>query len=165
MKQAFSMIYSSGKYKSGIRGAAAGLALSGLLACAPVMDIRGYVFDESVLPQLEIGKTSETDIISIMGSPSTISTLNGGAYYYINSKFVTEAYRAPKEVERRVLAIFFDDEKKIRDLGYYTLEDGKILTIIERTTETQGRQLSVLEQIFGNLGRFESSEGGGISDF
>ncbi|GIR10464.1 MAG: hypothetical protein CM15mP21_7260 [Hyphomicrobiales bacterium] len=34
------------------------------------------------------------------------------------------------------------------------------MTLVERTTETQGRELSFLQQIFGNLGRFESGEGG-----
>ncbi|MED5324448.1 MAG: outer membrane protein assembly factor BamE, partial [Pseudomonadota bacterium] len=67
--------------------------MTGLLACAPVIDNRGYVFDESLLPQLKVGTTSQTEIITLMGSPSTTSTLNGGAYYYISSKFITEAYR------------------------------------------------------------------------
>ena len=162
MKQLSSIPSPSDKHKNWLRGAATGLVMSGLLACAPVIDNRGYVFDESLLPQLVAGTTSEADIITIMGSPSTVSTLNGGAYYYISSRFVTEAYRAPRETERRVLAIFLDEDKKIRDLGFYTLEDGNIVTIIARTTETQGRELTFLQQIFGNLGRFESGDG---SDF
>jgi outer membrane protein assembly factor BamE (lipoprotein component of BamABCDE complex) len=159
MKQAKSIPSPSDKRKNWLRGAATGLVMSGLLACAPVIDNRGYVFDESLLPQLVVGTTSEADIITIMGSPSTVSTLNGGAYYYISSRFITEAYRAPRETERRVLAIFLDEDKKIRDLGFYTLEDGNIVTIVARTTETQGRELTFLQQIFGNLGRFESGDG------
>ena len=164
MKQVTSISLPSSKCKNWLRGATTGLTMAGLLACAPVIDNRGYVFDESLLPRLKVGTTTEADIITLMGSPSTASTLNGGAYYYISSKFITEAYRAPRETERRVLAIFFDDEKKIRDLGFYTLEDGNIVTIVARTTETQGRELSFLQQIFGNLGRFESGDGG-PSDF
>ena len=159
MKQSTSIPSPSDKRKNWLRGAATGLVMSGLLACAPVIDNRGYVFDESLLPQLVVGTTSEADIITIMGSPSTVSTLNGGAYYYISSRFITEAYRAPRETERRVLAIFLDEDKKIRDLGFYTLEDGNIVTIVARTTETQGRELTFLQQIFGNLGRFESGDG------
>ena len=158
MKQATCTPSPSDKGKNWLRGAATGLVMSGLLACAPVIDNRGYVFDESLLPQLVVGATSEADIISIMGSPSTVSTLNDGAYYYISSRFITEAYRAPRETERRVLAIFLDEDKKIRDLGFYTLEDGNIVTIVARTTETQGRELTFLQQIFGNLGRFESGD-------
>ena len=159
MKQATSIPSPSDKGKNWLRGAVTSMVMSGLLACAPVIDNRGYVFDESLLPQLVVGTTSEADIITIMGSPSTVSTLNDGAYYYISSRFITEAYRAPRETERRVLAIYLDEDKKIRDLGFYTLEDGNIVTIVERTTETQGRELTFLQQIFGNLGRFESGDG------
>ena len=159
MKQATSTPSPSDKGKNWLRGSATGLLMSVLLACAPVIDNRGYVFDESLLPKLVVGTTSEAEIITIMGSPSTVSTLNDGAYYYISSRFITEAYRAPRETERRVLAIFLDEDKKIRDLGFYTLEDGNIVTIVERTTETQGRELTFLQQIFGNLGRFESGDG------
>ena len=159
MNQAINIPSPSDEGKNWLRGAATGLVMSGLLACAPVIDNRGYVFDESLLPQLVVGTTSEADIIAIMGSPSTVSTLNDGAYYYISSRFITEAYRAPRETERRVLAIFFNEDKKIRDLGFYTLEDGNIVTIVERTTETQGRELTFLQQIFGNLGRFEPGDG------
>ena len=160
MKQITSISLPSDKRKNWLRGAATGLTMAGLLACAPVIDNRGYVFDESLLPQLKVGTTTQADIITLMGSPSTTSTLNGGAYYYTSSKFVTEAYRAPRETERRVLAIFFDADKKIRDLGFYTLEDGNIVALVERTTETQGRELTFLQQIFGNLGRFEADDGG-----
>ena len=160
MKQLKSISFPSDKRKNWLRGAATGLTMAGLLACAPVIDNRGYVFDESLLPQLKVGTTTQADIITLMGSPSTTSTLNSGAYYYTSSKFVTEAYRAPRETERRVLAIFFDANKKIRDLGFYTLEDGNVVVLVERTTETQGRELTFLQQIFGNLGRFESDEGG-----
>lgn len=159
MKQAVIIPSPSDKGKNWLRGAVTSMVMSGLLACAPVIDNRGYVFDESLLPQLVVGTTSAADIITIMGSPSTVSTLNDGAYYYISSRFITEAYRAPRETERRVLAIFLDEDKKIRDLGFYTLEDGNIVTIVERTTETQGRELTFLQQIFGNLGRFESGDG------
>ena len=162
MKQAISISLPYEKGKNWFRGAAMGLAIACLVACAPVIDNRGYVFDESLLPQLKVGTTSQTDIITLMGSPSTASTLNGGAYYYISSKFITEAYRAPRETERRVLAIFFDGDKKVRDLGFYTLEDGNIVTLVGRTTETQGRELSFLQQILGNLGRVESGEDGPV---
>ena len=160
MKQVTSISHLSDRRKKSVSRRGNGFGYDGLLACAPVIDNRGYVFDESLLPQLKVGTTSQTDIITLMGSPSTASTLNGGAYYYISSKFITEAYRAPRETERRVLAIFFDEDKKVRDLGFYTLEDGNIVTLVERTTETQGRELSFLQQIFGNLGRLEASEGG-----
>lgn len=125
-----------------------------IFACAPVVDNRGYVFNESLLPQIQKGATDTDALMTIFGSPSTVSTLNGGAYYYISSKVVTESYRAPEEVERKVLAIYLDGQNTVRDFAVYGLEDGIIIPIVARTTRAQGQELSFIEQIFTNLGRF-----------
>ena len=82
------------------------------------------------------------------------SVLNNGTFYYIHSRFVTESYRASEEVDRKVLAIYFDENKIVRDLAVYRLEDGIIVPIVARTTQTQGSELTALQQIFGNIGRF-----------
>lgn len=125
-----------------------------LLACAPVIDNRGYIFDESQIETLQKGVTQMDTVRESFGSPSTVTSMNGNAYYYIYARFVTESYRAPEEVARKVLAIYFDSDKRVRDYAVYGLEDGIIVPIVQRTTLTQGQELSIIEQLFGNLGRF-----------
>lgn len=132
----------------------AGLVAGSLLACAPVIDNRGYIFDDRQIETLEKGVTRMETVRDTFGSPSTVTSMNGDAYYYIYSRFVTESYRAPEEVERKVLAIYFDGSKRISDFAVYGLEDGIIVPIVARTTLTQGQELSVIAQLFGNLGRF-----------
>ncbi len=134
-----------------------------LQACAPVIDNRGYIFDQRQIDGLKKGSTTKQAVQNNFGSPSTQTKLNGSAFYYIHSRFVTESYRAPKEVDRKVLAIYFAANDTIRDYAVYGLDDGIIVPIIERTTQTQGQELSVLGQIFGNLGRFGDNAPG--SDF
>lgn len=132
----------------------AGLLAASIFACAPVVDNRGYVFNENLLPQIQKGATKSDTLIEIFGSPSAVSNFNGGAYYYISSKVVTESYRAPAEIERKVLAIYFDANKAVRDFAVYGLEDGIIIPIVARTTRAQGQELGFVEQILTNLGRF-----------
>jgi hypothetical protein len=59
----------------------------------------------------------------------------------------------PKEVERQVIAIRFDQNDQVASLGQYGLEDGKIVDINSRTTPTKGRELTMLQQLFGNIGK------------
>ena len=125
-----------------------------LWACAPVVDNRGYVFNEKLLPQIEKNVTTRDSIDTIFGSPSTVSNLNGGAYYYISSQIVTESYRPPEEVKRTVLAIYFTPEQAVRDYAVYGLENGIVIPIVQRTTRAQGEELGFLEQIIANIGRF-----------
>lgn len=133
---------------------ATGLLTATITACAPVIDNRGYFFDDRSVDNIEKGVTNKEAVRETFGSPSSESVLNNGAYYYIYSRFVTESYRAPEEVDRKVLAIYFDENKTVRDLAVYELEDGIIVPIVARTTQTQGSELTALQQIFGNVGRF-----------
>ena len=112
------------------------------------------MFNERLLPQIQKGTSTLSSVKDLLGSPSTVSNLNGGAYYYISSRVVTESYRAPEEVTRKVLAIYFSPDKSVRDFAVYGLEDGIIIPIVPRTTRAQGEELNFIEQILSNLGRF-----------
>jgi len=127
-----------------------------LLACTPVVHNRGYVFSQKALDNITKGTSDKETVRAIMGSPSVIATIDGTAFYYISSRMEAYTYRAPVETERRVVAIYFDNNNIVKDFGAYGLEDGNIVAFVERETETRGRELTLLNQLFGNLGRFSS---------
>lgn len=126
-----------------------------LLACAPVVDNRGYVFDDTLVSQLKKQSMTLQQATGLLGSPSTRSSINGEALYYIHSVVVTESYRAPVETDRKVMALYFNADNVLKDYAVYGLREGLIVPIVPRTTQSQGRELSFIEQIFGNLGRFD----------
>jgi len=130
-----------------------GLVGGQMMACMPIVDQRGYVFNQEIVSRLEIGKTTFDQSKNLLGSPTTYSNFNGGAAYYIHSRFISERYRAPKEVERTVLALYFDGNEVIRDIGVYGLEDGVVVPIVARTTDTMGLELSIIGQLLSNVGR------------
>ncbi len=122
-------------------------------SCSPIVENRGYVFDEKLLDQIKVNETISNDVIDILGSPSTTSAIDASTWYYIYSKAETVAFYHPTVTDRRVLAVSFDDDNKVNNLKYYGLEEGKIISYVDRTTPTRGRELTVLQQLFGNLGR------------
>jgi outer membrane protein assembly factor BamE (lipoprotein component of BamABCDE complex) len=69
----------------------------------------------------------------------------------VQSTIENYAYYPPRVIDRTVLAVNFDQRGVVRDIQEYGLEDGKIINLTARTTETGGRELGVLEQLFGNL--------------
>jgi outer membrane protein assembly factor BamE (lipoprotein component of BamABCDE complex) len=122
-------------------------------SCSPIVENRGYVFDEKLLDQIKVNETISNDVMDILGSPSTTSAIDASTWYYIYSKAETVAFYNPTVTDRRVLAVSFDDDDKVNNLKYYGLEEGKIISYVDRTTPTRGRELTVLQQLFGNLGR------------
>ena len=50
------------------------------------------------------------------------------------------------------VAVEFDADDVVASVNVYGLEDGRIVDLQTRTTPTQGRQLTIMQQLLGNLG-------------
>ncbi len=135
----------------------AALGTAGLGACSPTIDYRGYQVQEDALQQLRPGM-SKTEVQALMGSPSTTETIKytGDSYYYISSVVEQNAFFDPKELSRTVIAIRFDQNDQLQSMAKYGLQDGEIVNFSSRTTPTHGKELTILQQIFSNIGRFDA---------
>ena len=115
---------------------------------------RGYVVDEKLLGQVKPGEAAEK-VLSIMGTPSTTSTVGGDAWYYVSQKVEQRLeFLRPQVTDQRVLAIYFTKQKKVERLANYGLEDGKVFDFITRTTPTAGADQSFVRNVLKNLLRF-----------
>jgi outer membrane protein assembly factor BamE (lipoprotein component of BamABCDE complex) len=108
---------------------------------------RGYVFDEASLEQVPVG-SSQDQVLLVLGTPSTVATVSGEAFYYISQKSQKTAFLQPEVTDQRVLAVYFDPERRVTRIANYGLKDGKVFDFISRTTPTGGEELSFLTQIF-----------------
>jgi outer membrane protein assembly factor BamE (lipoprotein component of BamABCDE complex) len=128
------------------------LALAGALAVAGCSSFgetlqRGYVLPEGALEQIPVGATQE-QVLIVLGTPSTVATVNGEAFYYISQKTQRIAAFMPHEVvDQRVVAVYFDKERRVERLANYGLKDGKIFDFVTQTTQTGGVELSYLRGI------------------
>jgi outer membrane protein assembly factor BamE (lipoprotein component of BamABCDE complex) len=140
---------------------AATAAVALLSACAPTIRIHGFVPPESDVARITPGFDSIATVEEVLGRPASRALLGDSAWFYIQSTVENYTYNPPRVIDRTVLAVTFDENGIVQDIARYGLEDGRIVNLTTRTTETGGRTLGVLEQIFGNLlnldaGQFEN---------
>jgi outer membrane protein assembly factor BamE (lipoprotein component of BamABCDE complex) len=115
---------------------------------------RGYVLPEGALEQIPIGAPQE-QVLIVLGTPSTVATVNGEAFYYISQKTERDAAFLPhKVIDQRVIAVYFDKDRKVVKLANYGLKDGKVFDFMSQTTATSGIELSYLRSIFKNIKMF-----------
>ncbi len=115
---------------------------------------RGYVIDEKALEQVKPGSSAE-QVLVIMGTPSTTSTVGGDAWYYISQDTNRQlAYNAQKVTDQRVLAIYFTKNKRVERVANYGMQDGKLFDFVSRTTPTAGSEPSFLRNAVQGLLRF-----------
>lgn len=122
-----------------------------LTACAPTIRVHGYVPTRADLSQIRPGVDNYATVEETIGRPSSSGLLQDRTWYYVQSVVENYTYNPPRVVDRTVLAVEFNDSGVVIGLVEYGLEDGRIVNLTTRTTETGGRQLGVLEQLFGNL--------------
>ena len=125
-----------------------------LAACGSTTETlqRGYVLPEGALEQLPIGATQE-QVLIVLGTPSTVATVNGEAFYYISQKAQRSVAFMPHEVvDQRVIAVYFDKDRRVSRLANYGLKDGKIFDFVSQTTPAGGQELSYIRNIFKNVG-------------
>ena len=131
-----------------------GLALlvSGALsACAPTIQIHGYVPPESDVARVRPGFDDTGSVEKLLGRPASSGVLADSAWYYVQSTVENYTYHAPKVIDRKVIAVNFDQRGVVRDVRRYGLADGRIVALDPETTETGGREMGILEQLFGNI--------------
>lgn len=139
----------------------AGTALALLLgACSPTIEVRGYVPDETVLAGVRSGVDNRESVSDMLGTPSTIATFDTDVWYYVSTTQRREAFFDPELISRTIVAVEFDQNGNVADLRRYNLADGRIVAFTDRETPTRGRELTFLEQMFGNFGRFSGASGG-----
>lgn len=125
-----------------------------IAACSPVIRNHGYVPAEDELAQIEVGTDTRETVGQKIGRPSTSGLLNDEGWYYVQSRYRHIGPRQPKEIERQVLAITFNEAGVVENIGRFGLEDGKVVEISRRVTETNVKGLNLIQQLMGNIGQF-----------
>ena len=88
------------------------------------------------------------------GSPSATSTFDPNLWYYVTQVTERIAFYNPRVASREVVALNFDkDNERVLAVNSYTLKDGKVIAFNGRETPTRGRELTILEQLLGNVSR------------
>ena len=132
------------------------LGLATVAACSPITDDRGYVATPGVMDRLEGANQGREDVLRLLGSPSTVSTFNDKTWYYIHQKQEQFAFMGIDTTEQSVVAISFNDQGRIASIKNYAMKDGREIAMVSRKTPTAGKELTILEQILGNVGKFSA---------
>lgn len=134
----------------------AGLLAPGLLGCAPIVDTRGNQPTPERLAQIKPGQLKRDDVLAILGTPSSAALFGDDTWYYISARTESLAFFAPKTVERSVVAIRFAKDGVVERVETLAQGDGREVEFVERETPTAGKDLTVIQQLLGNVGRFSS---------
>jgi outer membrane protein assembly factor BamE (lipoprotein component of BamABCDE complex) len=123
-------------------------------ACTPTVRTHGHRLDPDGLAQIQPGRTSRDQVAQLLGSPSSLSTFDDSAWYYVSQRTEQRSFYQENVVEQKVVTITFDQAGRVASVDELGLKEARAVAPVERTTPTAGNDLSVFEQFVGNIGRF-----------
>ena len=141
----------------GLRTTAAVVLVCAVLGGCGEQFQKGYILPPGALEQIPIG-ASQDQVLIVMGTPSTVATLNGEVFYYISQRSERPiAFMSDRIVDQRVIAVYFDKNRQVRRLANYGMKDGMIFDFISRTTPTSGQEINYVAPLFKALNIGQSS--------
>ena len=151
--------------RSRLNGAAARLRITmfGLIlvlasGCAAVYRNHGYVPADAELALIEVGVDTRDTVAATIGRPSAAGLLNDVGWYYVQSRWKHYGALPPREEDRQILAITFTEDGVVENIERFGLEQGRVVALSRRVTDTNIKGLSVLRQLFGSIGRLRADQ-------
>ena len=135
-----------------LKGIAALLAFATFVACSPVFSYHGYAPTDDELSEIEVGLDTRATVTSIIGKPGTSGILADSGWYYVRSEFEHAPVAGPRELDRQVVAISFDEDGVVTNIERFGLERGEVVVLTRRVTDSNIEGVSFLTQLFGNVG-------------
>lgn len=131
----------------------AALALTGCEGLGNMSEtqVQGIIITETMLARVKPGMTRDA-VLAELGTPSTVSTINGEGFYYVQQvRSRPVAFLTPRVVDRTVVAVYFDTKGRATRVANYGMKDGVVFDFISRTEPTAGSELSFITQIMRGL--------------
>ena len=139
--------------KRAARMLAAALLVMSVAACAATFRNHGYVPTETELAQIEVGKDTQDTVAEKVGRPTAAGLLNDEGWFYVQSRYRFFGPREPQEIDRQVLAITFSPAGTVQNSERFGLEQGQVVAISRRVTESNIKGIGLINQLFSNFGR------------
>ncbi len=138
--------------------AACAVLMAGVVAtagCSASVTKHGQQIRATDLQLIQPGM-GEDEVRTALGSPATQSRAPSGgkSYYYISSTMAQQAFFKPKEIDRKVIAVYFSPVGTVDRVANYGLKDGRVFDYVSRTTPSANtNDESIVQSLFRNLGR------------
>lgn len=129
------------------------LATAALGACSPMVSNRGNLLKDYQMTTLQPGVTTKSDVLRALGSPTTQDAFDENKWFYIGQVKSKTGIFDPKVTDERIVAVTFNTEgimESIKDVG----GKGETIPYDRDKTPTSGHDYTVMQQLIGNLGRF-----------
>lgn len=130
------------------------LLVAGCSLFVPPTTVRGNRVDPDELKQLVPGTSTQADVTSLLGSPTAKGSFDPNAWFYI-SELTRPVIGGTQSVDQqKVVVLTFNSQGVLQHVDTLNKRDSMPVAIVARTTPSPGTEAGFLQQLLGNVGRF-----------
>ncbi|HEX3404153.1 MAG TPA: outer membrane protein assembly factor BamE [Acetobacteraceae bacterium] len=118
--------------------------------------LRGNRVDAEQLKELVPGTSTRADVTALIGSPTARATFDDNTWLYISEVTRPRIGRVQGVLSQDVVVLSFNDQGVLQDVKKLDQDDSVPITVVARSTPSPGTEATVLQQLFGNIGRFNA---------
>ena len=118
--------------------------------------LRGNRIDPEQLKELTPGTSTRNDVTALVGSPTVRAPFDDNTWIYISETTVPRIGRTPGVLAQDVVVMSFTEQGVLREIEKKGLDDSRPVDVVTRSTPSPGNEASFLQQLFGNIGRFNA---------
>ncbi len=137
------------------------IAVAMLPACTRVQNTMGYIVDETLVAEVKPGVDNRESVQKALGRPSIAGGWDDTTWYYVSRNTAQTAFLMPQPTAQSIIAVSFDAKGNVTSVNRRGLEQVASVDPVDDETPTLGRETGVLEDLFGNIGRFGSAGAAG----
>lgn len=141
-----------------LRIGVAGLALTLLMACQPVYRNHGWAPKDADLAEITVGSDTRDSVREKIGDPGASGVLADSAWYYVESRWEHYGARAPREIDRQVVAVTFSTRGTVENVERFGLEHGQVVALSRRVSDSGIKGMPFLRQLFKSIGRLSAGQ-------
>ena len=127
-------------------------------ACTHIYRNHGYIPPAEDLAMVQVGQTTRDELPGLIGIPSAQGLLSGSGWYYVSSRWDHFGAREPREIAREVVAVSFADNGVVSNIERFGLEDGRVVVLSRRVTDSNVAGIGLIRQLLGNIGNFNPGQ-------
>jgi outer membrane protein assembly factor BamE (lipoprotein component of BamABCDE complex) len=142
------------KVKPATKALVFGACLAIVGACTPIFKNHGYVPPADELAEIQVGKDTRDSVTEAIGAPGASGVVQDSGFYYVRSRGRHYGPKKPEVVSRELVAISFDQRGVVRNIERFGLEDGIVIPLERRVTDSNVQDKGFLRQLLGNIGNF-----------
>lgn len=137
------------------------IAILVVAGCSTGVSRHGNIPDQQIVDSIRVGINNKAQVAAMLGSPSARATFDQETWFYMGTKTIKKpSFENDEVLERQVLVIRFNTQGIVQKVERLDKNDGRKIRVVKRKTPTKGKELTVIEQLLGNVGRFGNSVAG-----